>query len=63
VTSYAGLIIEDSVKILQSGNLADEESITLRKRVIIALHKAFEHDQDGRYLKRQQATWDKLTMD
>ena len=48
VTSYAGFVIEDSVKILSNTNLKDEDSKILWRQVILTLHKTTEHDQDGK---------------
>lgn len=53
MTSYAGLIIEDSARILQKIQVTEEESRLLGKRVITTLHKAFEHDQDGKYMPKR----------
>ena len=49
VTSYAGFIIEDSIRILSKVIPKEEESISLWKQVILTLHKTFEHDQDGKF--------------
>ncbi|KAK4694480.1 U3 small nucleolar RNA-associated protein 10, partial [Lecanoromycetidae sp. Uapishka_2] len=46
VTSYAGFIIEDSVKILSAISTTDKESMQLWRRVVLTLHKTFENDQD-----------------
>lgn len=47
VTTYAGFIIEDSVKILNTISQADKDSMELWRGVVLTLHKTFEHDQDG----------------
>lgn len=47
VTSYAGFIIEDSVKILNATSPAKRDSMELWRRAILTLHKTFEHDRDG----------------
>lgn len=48
MTSYASFIIEDAVEILRDISLQDEDSKLLWRRVMMALQKAFEHDQDGK---------------
>ena len=48
MTSYADFIIDDAVEILQHVSLEDEDSKLLWRRVMVALQKAFEHDQDGK---------------
>lgn len=47
VTNYAGYILDQSVDIINSFSSIDEESTMLWTRVIMTLHKTFEHDQDG----------------
>lgn len=48
MTNYAGFIIEDAVEVLRDTSLQDEDSKLLWRRVMKALQKAFEHDQDGK---------------
>ena len=48
VTSYAGLIIEESVKILEEASPVANTSIVLWRRIVLTLSKTFEHDQDGK---------------
>ena len=48
VTSYVGLIIDDSIEILKTISTTDDTSTELRRRVVLALSKTFEHDQDGK---------------
>ena len=48
VTSYAGLIIDDTVEILGALSPEDEASTELWHRVVRTLSKTFEHDQDGK---------------
>jgi hypothetical protein len=50
VTSYAGLIIEESVKILEEASPEANNSMVLWRRIILTLSKTFEHDQDGKML-------------
>lgn len=50
VTSYAGLILEDSVKILENFSPGDKSSMELWRRVTLTLSKTFEHDQDSKLL-------------
>ena len=50
VTSYAGLILEDSVEILKNFSPEDKSSMELWRRVTLTLSKTFEHDQDGKLL-------------
>ena len=50
VTSYAGLILEDSVKILENYSPGDKSSMELWRRVTLTLSKTFEHDQDSKLL-------------
>ena len=50
VTSYAGLILEDSVEILKNFSPEDKSSMGLWRRVTLTLFKTFEHDQDGKLL-------------
>ena len=50
VTSYAGLILEDSVEILENFSPEDKSSMELWRRVTLTLSKTFEHDQDGKPL-------------
>ncbi len=48
VTSYVGLIIDDSVEILKTISTTDDTSTELWRRVVLTLFKTFEHDQDGK---------------
>ena len=48
VTSYVGLIIDDSIDILKTISTTDDASTGLCRQVILALSKTFEHDQDGK---------------
>lgn len=50
MTSYASFIIEDAVEILRDVSLEDEDFKVLWRRVMMALQKAFEYDQDGKGL-------------
>lgn len=50
VTNYAGLILEDSVKILENFSPGDKSSMELWRRVTLTLSKTFEHDQDSKLL-------------
>jgi len=46
VTSYSTYLIENSIEVLQSVNVKDDESRELWSRVLRTLRKSFEHDQD-----------------
>ena len=46
VTSYATYLLDNAVEVLKNVNLRDEESKELWSRVLRALVKCFEHDQD-----------------
>jgi U3 small nucleolar RNA-associated protein 10 len=46
VTSYATYLIDNAVEVLTSVNVKDDESTILWSRVLQALMKSFEHDQD-----------------
>ena len=46
VTGYAGLILHDAVEILTTISLQNDDSSLLRRRVLLTLQSAFQHDQD-----------------
>jgi U3 small nucleolar RNA-associated protein 10 len=46
VTSYAAYLLDNAVEVLKTVNLKDEESKELWSRVLRALVRCFEHDQD-----------------
>ena len=46
VTSYAGLILDDAVEILNTISLHNDDSRLLWRHVLLTLQSAFEHDQD-----------------
>jgi U3 small nucleolar RNA-associated protein 10 len=46
VTSYATYLLDNAVEVLKGVNVKDEESKELWSRVLRALVKCFEHDQD-----------------
>lgn len=51
VTSYAGFVLEDMVKILKEVSLVDDDSKNLWRQALIALRSAIQHDEDGRQIR------------
>ena len=50
--------MDDVVEILREVNFEDKHSIILWRRVIAALRKSFEHDQEGKNAPRNRKASD-----